>query len=191
MINTEFHDLVFFQDTIRSKMKAWYDDSRKYHNYRCVITGLKTTTIHHVISLKQITLETLDFLNLPVKSGQDYTINERNAIFKKCLELHYKYGYGACMLPKLHKLLHAEYSNTPTEENYKEFVIKYKQLIANGEYKVINSGAKPKENKNGVMVNLKDADFSQAQEQAKKEGRTLSNWIEQLIKQEIERTAQK
>jgi hypothetical protein len=189
VIDNEFHDMIFFQDTIRTKMKPWYEDSRKHHNCKCVITSQKSVTIHHITPLKTITLEALEILNLPVKNGNDYTLNERKSIFDKCLELHYKHGFGACMIPKLHMLLHSEYGKETSKSDYEAFVSKYKELIKTGEYEIIKTHCRNKAYKVKVEIMMAADLKAQATKVAESQSRTLGNLIEYLLKQEIEKAA--
>lgn len=117
---------------LRRNIKQWKIDSMKYCNYKCVITGEDFDDIHHLYSFNQIVEETLDILNLPQydEIGK-YTSEELLLLEQTCLELHYKYGYGACLKKSVHDLFHFIYgygNNTP--EQFEEFKDKYN----NGEF---------------------------------------------------------
>jgi len=119
---------------LRKEIKLWVKDSLKYYNYKCFITNINSVlVIHHLYPFSKIVKETLEFLNLPLYSQLNkYTNNELNMIVNKCLELHYKYGYGVPLLPEIHELFHKIYGkNNNTLEQFNIF----KNNYLKGEFK--------------------------------------------------------
>lgn len=175
----------------RQKVKTWYDLSREHNHHKCIITGRRTSTIHHIIPLTRIVSEVLRELGLENKPAHDYTVNERNDIFDNCLKKHFDYGYGASICAKLHKLYHAEHKAI-NEETFTEFVNKYKNLIANGEY-VVFSGSHyvPTQTERSYKFTITfktTKSFMQAAKQhAAETGRTLAGLIEWLLRQELKK----
>jgi len=108
---------------LRTKISVWKQDSLKKYNYKCDITGINSTIIHHLYGFSDILQETIAQLVLPIHSEMNcYTELEIHRINKECLKLHYKYGLGVCLSEDIHKEFHLIYkygNNTP--EQYYEF----------------------------------------------------------------------
>ena len=113
---------------LRNCIKEWKFDSMKSCNYKCIITGERFDTIHHLYSFSQIIKETLNNLDIPSKEQvADYTELELESIKNTFLEIHDKHGNGVCLTDKIHKLFHLTYTyydNTP--EQFIEFTQRYK-----------------------------------------------------------------
>ena len=112
---------------LRRNINSWKLDSMEFCNYKCMITNDKFNVIHHLYSFDLITQETLSELSLPLYSNISmYTQNELQMIINKCLEIHYRYGFGVCLRYDIHKLFHDNFgygNNTPEQfsifkENY-------------------------------------------------------------------------
>lgn len=108
---------------LRGVISPWKMDSFKNSNFKCNITGTETNlVIHHIYSFSRIVYETLNSLGLEVKLVNGYTAEELTRIENKCLELHYKYGLGACLNSEIHDLFHNTYSLFEfSAEDYEEF----------------------------------------------------------------------
>ena len=112
---------------LRENIVEWKEDSMKYCNYRCVLTGDYFNNIHHLIPFKDIVYEAMGILNIEVKQDvSDYSEELRNELINKIKELHIKYGYGMCLTKDLHKIFHDNYGYTNfTKENFIEFTDRY------------------------------------------------------------------
>ena len=112
------------QNHLRRKALQWRKDSMKHCNFKCVITGKRFDDIHHIHGFDLILEETLLIENLPIHDKiNQYTKQEMLRIEKTCLDLHYKYGLGACLTTDEHVLFHSIYGqggNTP--EQWAEFL---------------------------------------------------------------------
>jgi len=112
------------QAHLRMSIMPWKRDSKKYCNYKCVITGERFDIVHHLYGFDLILDETMRLENLPVYENiTDYTADEMKRLEKRCLDLHYKYGFGVCLTKDMHKKFHAIYNygkNTP--EQFEEFL---------------------------------------------------------------------
>lgn len=112
---------------LRENIVEWKEDSMKYCNYECVLTGESFDNIHHLIPFKDIVYEAMDILNMEVKQDiSDYSEELRNELINKVKELHIKYGHGMCLTKDLHKIFHDNYGYTNfTKENFIEFTTRY------------------------------------------------------------------
>lgn len=114
-------------DYIRKKgLPSWKKDSFKKYNYQCDISGIHNDVlvIHHVNrNYSDILYETMNILKLQMHQEiNKYTEKELQLIEEKCLELHYKYGLGVCLIEKIHNEFHSIYGKTKnTMEQYKTF----------------------------------------------------------------------
>jgi hypothetical protein len=86
--------------------------------------------VHHLYkNFKDIVSETLMLTHLDLRENiSEYSQNELKLLAKTCLDLHYKYGLGVCILREYHLDFHTFYghfNNTP--EQYFDFK-KEKQL---------------------------------------------------------------
>ena len=115
---------------LRTCIIQWNKDSMKNCNYKCVITGGKFDTVHHLHGFNSIVFETLEMLNLTLHQHvNEYSEEELTLIDKTCLELHYKYDMGVCLSKRIHDLFHDIYgkgNNTPDQFN------EFKQNIESG-----------------------------------------------------------
>lgn len=109
---------------LRNSIRQWRKDSLKHYNYKCMVTGEPSTVIHHIVSYSKIVAEAFKELNIdPVKMDD----TEYKSICDKVLELHYKYGFGACLSKEVHKAFHDKYGElNNTEEQFKEFINSFK-----------------------------------------------------------------
>lgn len=118
---------------LRSKLLQWKKDSMKQSNYQCILTkSKKNWEIHHLYSFDLILQELFEETDLNLKDKiSDYTNEELKLLEDKCLEIHYRYPFGACLRRDVHDLFHSLYgkgNNTP--EQFEEF----KQRWDNGEF---------------------------------------------------------
>lgn len=110
---------------LREYISPWIKDSLKNGNYKCDISGNNGyLVVHHLYkNFKNIVEETFEITKLELKSHiKDYTQEELDLLSKTCLDLHYKYGLGVCILNNYHLDFHSFYgafNNTP--EQYYEF----------------------------------------------------------------------
>ena len=95
---------------LRSDTKQWKEDSMKFCDYKCVITGSDFNNIHHQYPFKDIVEETFDILKLDIKSSvSEYSTDEMNKIKDTVKNLHQFYGYGATLNGQIHRLFHNIY----------------------------------------------------------------------------------
>lgn len=113
---------------LRGKIDSWNKDSMENCNYKCIITGSRFDTVHHVYGFNLILFETFDILNLPIYSNiSQYSEGELFLLEETCLKLHYKYGLGVCLSNSIHELFHKLYSkgdNTP--QQFDDFKLRLK-----------------------------------------------------------------
>lgn len=118
---------------LRNQLSDWKQESMKFHNYTCILTGENFDEIHHLYSFKQIVRETLDSLNFEyTKTLESFTEDEIEIIRDLIIKNNKKYGLGVCLTKEVHKLFHDIYGygdNTP--EQFKEFTVRF----TNGEFK--------------------------------------------------------
>lgn len=116
---------------LRANISPWYSDTIKHYNYKCVLTGKPFDVVHHYSrNFSDIVKETLFELKLPIyKIVGLYSQIEIKSIEKKCLELHYKYGFGVCLTKELHRKFHKIYgTKNNTEEQFLEFKNNYIEI---------------------------------------------------------------
>lgn len=98
---------------LRSETKNWFDESSKFCNYKCVITGIEFDNIHHTTAFRDIV--DMVFKNTGIEIRQkvcDYSIEEFSILRDGLRELHKEYGFGACINYNVHKLFHDSYGYT-------------------------------------------------------------------------------
>jgi hypothetical protein len=117
---------------LRNQLGDWKQESMKFHNYTCVLTGKDFDDIHHLYSFKQIVKETLDSLEFEyTKTLETFTEEELEIVRELIIKNNNKYGFGVCLTKNVHKLFHDLYGygdNTP--EQFEEF----KSRFNNGEF---------------------------------------------------------
>ena len=112
VLNNDEHGTLpyCYQDFFRLKTKKWYFDSLNINNNQCAITGKTSNVIHHPYSFRKIIFETFESLNIDVRKDISmYSESEKKLLSEKCLEIHYKYGYGICFSKEIHKDYHKKY----------------------------------------------------------------------------------
>jgi len=118
-------------EALRNVIEPWRIDSFKAANYTCVITGQRggDLVIHHLYPFHKIAQESLYLCKLEVKETiGEYSEDEWNLLGKTCLDLHYKYGLGACITKEMHTLFHSKYGKKDfTPEDF----VKFKDEINN------------------------------------------------------------
>jgi hypothetical protein len=111
----------------------WKKDSIANCDYKCQLTGNRFQDIHHSYGMNLIIEELFNELSIEIKPLiSDYIDEELLLLRNKCLELHYKHGFGICLDHNIHLLYHNIYKygdNTP--EQFEEF----KTRFFNGEFK--------------------------------------------------------
>jgi len=118
-------------NALRNHILPWVEDSKIASKRKCILTGKKSSLVHHLYAFNTILLETLKSLRIKwdKKIGiklEDLTDEEIEKIKVKFLELHYKHGLGVCISRKYHTLFHKLYgagNNTP--EQFEEFKKRY------------------------------------------------------------------
>lgn len=96
---------------LRNELGQWQKDSMSKCDYKCIITQNEFDDIHHLYPFKNIIDETLNNLNMQIKSNvNEYTECEWSSICDELLRLHYLYGTGICLNKDIHKLFHNQYS---------------------------------------------------------------------------------
>lgn len=120
------------QQYLRENIREWQDYSLKICDYRCEITGEPFEVIHHKYPFYKILEETFKELNIVFQEFIDYYSEDQLIMIKdKCLEIHFKYGAGACMTNKCHKELHSLFGNNITIEHYEQFIYSKKNNLSN------------------------------------------------------------
>jgi len=123
-------------NALRKHITPWIEDSKNKSKRKCVLTGKRSSLVHHLYSFNTILLETLEILNIKwdKKIGiklEDLSDELTELIKIKFLGLHYNYGLGVCVSKRYHILFHKLYgagNNTP--EQFEEF----KQRYLSGEF---------------------------------------------------------
>lgn len=113
---------------LRTKLNEWKKFSMEKNNYKCALTGLRFDDIHHLYPFHKVVYETLEYLDLKLKEKtSEYSNDEINNIINTCLDKHYEYGEGICLVGNLHYLFHQlyGYSNNTTED-FSDFCKKYR-----------------------------------------------------------------
>lgn len=120
---------------VRERLTMWKKEVREYCNYTCCLSGSRSNiVVHHCRGFNLLFDETMDILNFPMKENfTDYSDEELLLFVDKFLEIQDYYNAYVCITEDIHKLFHKEYEyGDNTEEQWEEFVIKYK----NGNYKL-------------------------------------------------------
>lgn len=95
---------------LRSETKDWQQESMKYCDYKCVITGGGFDNIHHTIGFNKIIDEVYNNTKLDIRPQvKDYSLDEMNMLREETKRLHNIYGFGACINKDVHKLFHDTY----------------------------------------------------------------------------------
>ena len=116
---------------LRRSIRQWKINFLKAADYKCDISNKHGyLEVHHLYkNFKDIVSETLMLTHLDLRENiSEYSQNELKLLAKTCLDLHYKYGLGVCILREYHLDFHTFYghfNNTP--EQYFDFK-KEKQL---------------------------------------------------------------
>jgi hypothetical protein len=108
---------------IRKNISDWNEESAKFYDYTCVITGKPMDHIHHLQSFNLILRETVEELNLEIKKNvSDYSSEELETILNKFLDIQDRYPFGVPISTSAHNFFHKIYGrgyNTP--EQFYEF----------------------------------------------------------------------
>lgn len=113
---------------LRDKIKPWIRKSESIYDGKCVLTGDKSDTVHHLYGFNLIRDEVLQRLRLDIKTEINmYSDQELKLITWACKNLHIKRGLGVPLKNNIHDLFHNLYGrgdNTP--EQFEEFKIRYR-----------------------------------------------------------------
>lgn len=112
---------------LRENIIEWKEESMKFCNYKCILTGDWFDNIHHLTPFKDIVYEALNKLNIEVQQDiSSYTEDIRKQIINEVKNLHIKYGVGLCLCKEIHKKFHDTYNYTNfSKEDFKEFIDRY------------------------------------------------------------------
>lgn len=96
-------------DSVKGRMRPWRQETVDFYNHKCVITGSSTNTVHHLYDFNYLLKLSIKRLGISVE-----TINEGRSdilikVSEECLKVHYEYGLGITIIPKIHKLFHSIY----------------------------------------------------------------------------------
>lgn len=121
---------------LRDLLCEWKKDSMINCEYKCILTGDRFNSIHHLYSFNKIIKETILEVNLPILSNiSKYSEIELRAFKDVFIKIHSKYPLGVCLNKKTHDLYHRMYGFDNTPEQFKEFIQRY----TNGEFESIIS----------------------------------------------------
>ena len=113
---------------VRERLTMWKNDVRKYYNYTCQVTGVKTNLIiHHIRGFNLLFEETVDVLDFPIYDSFDqYSDDQLNIFIDKFFEIQESYNQYTCITESIHKLFHSLYGyGNNTKEQWDDFLIKY------------------------------------------------------------------
>lgn len=118
---SSYNDLSEF---VRRNNLEWKKQSMKKCGYKCIITGDRFQTIHHIYGLNLILNEVLDNLNIFIKSSMDeYTDFELKNILKEFRRIQDTYPLGVCLREDIHKMFHNIYGyGNNTESQWNQFI---------------------------------------------------------------------
>lgn len=106
----KFKISCYVKDIVRGNMHEWKQESLKHHNHKCIITGEATKTIHHNFTHSYLYRLAIKELGFVTKTDYiDFSKDDIDVLSKKCLELHFKHGYGVAIKSELHKEFHVTY----------------------------------------------------------------------------------
>ena len=136
---------------LRENIYEWKQQSMEMCKFKCLLTGGEFNVIHHLTPFNSIIKESVNELNLEIKSSLgEYSENDRDNLINLVQLKHKEYGLGVCLNKDLHKLFHDKFSyNDFTIENFKVFIENYFNGIYDNELddklKSINSKTSLKE----------------------------------------------
>lgn len=107
----------------RQKTLEWKKKSMIHSNFKCVITGERFESIHHLFGFDQILKQAFLNCELPIREKvNEYTDVELEALSNEVIKLHEEYPLGVCLTEEVHDEFHKLYgygNNTP--EQFYEF----------------------------------------------------------------------
>ena len=130
---TEIANYRSIYNYMRSRVTPWRDAVREKYNYTCSVSGSRSNVIvHHIRSFNLLLEECADILNFPYyENFGDYSQDQLDEFADTFFELQEYYGAYTCVNEKIHKQFHKMYGyGDNTQEQWDEFVLKYKQNIA-------------------------------------------------------------
>lgn len=121
-----------FYFELRSDTKDWINESIKFCDYKCVISGGDFNEVHHTTPFRDIVNDSFEICELDKRQTvSDYTSEEFDALTNALQDLHNVYGYGACLNKDIHILFHNEYGRINFDAyNFLDFI----HRIENGEF---------------------------------------------------------
>lgn len=118
---------------LRRNINEWKQTSFQATNYKCYITNEQGKLIVHHANEQHpfhvIVEETFEVTKLPKHLNiGEYTKEQINLLVETCLDLHFKYGLGMPLKPKLHREFHRTFGFTDwTSGDFKAFVEQKRQ----------------------------------------------------------------
>ena len=95
---------------LRKEITQWRDKSIEYCGGKCVITGADYNDVHHIYPYINIVNEAIS--GIKNKNDREFYNKNKKTIVRNVLMTHKKYGLGACLDSRVHKLFHQTYSET-------------------------------------------------------------------------------
>jgi len=134
-LDTHVESTLTLPEFLRGKIDSWKKDSLIFYNNRCILTGeTQNIEVHHIYNFHKILIDVLNILGYSLYDNiSKYTYEELERMRIKCIELHYKYGLGAPITRRIHRLFHFFYGNDNMPEQFEEF----KQKWNNSDFKDI------------------------------------------------------
>jgi len=115
----------------RGHIQEWKTATMQNCDYKCVLTGSKDFSIHHLYGFNQILCEAFDIIKEEIElvsdNPEDYTKAQLDRMIEIFRNTHEKYPLGVCVRKDIHDLFHRIYgSGGNTPEQWDRFVDDYK-----------------------------------------------------------------
>lgn len=150
----------YVRDYLRNQLTEWKESSIEHHKGLCMISGEKATVVHHIHPFYQIVRESIKSLNIYKGDFLDlYSEEELLLIKNKCLELHYQYGFGACLTNELHTEYHQVFGFRGGKEEFELFVKHKKENIELPEIELKNDRASASMYMKSIIISNSDMAF--------------------------------
>lgn len=118
-------ELSSLRNALRMSLMPWIEYSKQICNNKCLVSGEPYEVIHHKHPFYKIFFETFAEIDIPYYDDEDikhYTSEELKIIRKKLLELHFKYGSGACLTNQIHNEFHDIYGFNVGVREFEEYL---------------------------------------------------------------------
>lgn len=130
-INREYAKYENLAKLFRGHIQDWKTATMQSCDYKCVLTGSKDFSIHHLYSFNQILCEAFDIVKEEIElvsdNPEDYTKAQLDRMIEIFRNVHEKYPLGVCVRKDIHDLFHRIYgSGGNTPEQWNRFVDDYK-----------------------------------------------------------------